>query len=47
MVEVYCKLIIAGRRAFDRVPDLFKEQVKERLRELGYNPDGSIITAEE
>lgn len=40
MVEIYCKLIIAKRRAFDNIPDVFKDQVKARLVELGYNTDG-------
>lgn len=40
MVEMYCKLIIAKRRAFDRIPEVFKNDVKARLSELGYNTDG-------
>lgn len=40
MVEMYCKLIIAKRRTFDKIPDVFKDDVKTRLSELGYNTDG-------
>ena len=40
MVEMYCKLIIAKRRTFDKVPDNFKNEVKNRLSELGYDING-------
>lgn len=43
MVEIYCKLIVAKRRTFDRVPDNFKVAVEERLRELGYDINGDPI----
>lgn len=47
MVEIYCKLIIAKRRDFDKVPDDFKNNVKERLKELGYDTNGDLIVTEE
>lgn len=47
MTEIYCKLIINGRRIFDQVPDAFKEKVKKRLEELGYNTEGEPIAKEE
>ena len=40
MVEIYCKLIIAKRRTFDKVPDIFKDEVKAKLSELGYDTNG-------
>lgn len=40
MVEMYCKLIIAKRRTFDKIPDMFKTEVEARLAELGYNTNG-------
>lgn len=43
MVEIYCKLIIGKRRSFDRVPDDFKEAVKARLKELGYDTNGDAL----
>lgn len=43
MVEIYCKLIITKRRIFDKVPDNFKVEVEERLRELGYDTNGDPI----
>ena len=43
MIEIYCKLIIAKRRDFDKVPDDFKSGVKERLKELGYDTNGDPI----
>lgn len=43
MVEIYCKLIIAKRRPFDRVSDNFKVAVEERLKELGYDTNGDPI----
>ena len=47
MIEIYCKLIINKRRSFDKVPDEFKESVKMRLTELGYDIDGNLISQEE
>lgn len=44
MVEVYCKLIIEKRRAFDKVPELFKADVEARLKELGYDINGDELT---
>lgn len=46
MVEIYCTLIKAKRRAFDDVPAEFKEAVKTRLAELGYDVNGDIISSE-
>lgn len=47
MIEIYCKLIMNKRRTFDRVPDDFKENVKMRLKELGYDTNGDRIVSEE
>ena len=44
MIDIYCKLIIAKRRTFDKVPDDFKTEVKEKLKELGYDTNGDLIT---
>ena len=41
MVEIYCKLIIAKRRTFENIPDVFKNDVKARLTELGYDTNGN------
>ena len=46
MVEVYCKLIIGKRRAFDKVPENFKMEVEARLKELGYDTNGDKLTVE-
>lgn len=43
MVEIYCKLIIAKRRDFDKVPEDFKSMVEKRLKELGYDINGDLI----
>lgn len=43
MIDIYCKLIIAKRRTFDKVPDDFKTKVEERLNELGYDTNGDPI----
>lgn len=43
MIEIYCKLIIGKRRTFDRVPDEFKMDVENRLKELGYDTNGDKI----
>lgn len=47
MVEIYCKLIINGRRTFEQVPTNFKDEVEARLKELGYNTEGERISTEE
>lgn len=47
MVTLYCTLIINKRRTFDQVPDKFKNEVKEKLEELGYDTNGDPITKEE
>ena len=47
MVEMYCALIMAKRRSFDRVPDSFKDAVQERLKKLGYDTDGNKLPNEE
>lgn len=46
MIEIYCKLIIGKRRTFDKVPDNFKMEVENRLKELGYDTNGDPITVE-
>lgn len=43
MVEIYCKLIIAKRRSFDKVPNEYKTSVESRLTELGYDTDGNPV----
>lgn len=43
MIEIYCKLIIAKRRSFDQTPDIFKDQVRDRLAELGYDSNGNPL----
>ena len=47
MIEMYCKLIINGRRTFDEVPNEFKERVEMRLIELGYDTDGQSLKEED
>lgn len=47
MVEIYCTLIREKRRSFDRVPDKFKADVENRLKELGYDTKGDPLTVEE
>jgi hypothetical protein len=34
MVDLYCKLIIEGRKTIDDVPIKIREKVRERLAEL-------------
>ncbi len=47
MVEIYVKLIINKRRAFDDVPDKFKADVEAKLREYGYDTNGDPLAVEE
>lgn len=46
MVNLYCTLIINKRRTYDSVPAKFKDEVKTKLMELGYDTDGNPITTE-
>ncbi len=46
MINVYCSLIINKRRTFDNVPEPFKDRVKVRLKELGYDENGEKLAAE-
>lgn len=43
MVSLYCQLIIAGRRTYESVPDKFKTQVTDQLRERGYDTNGDKL----
>lgn len=45
MVEIYCKLIIAKRRDFEKIPDVFKNDVENRLKELGYDTNGDKLVS--
>ena len=45
MVNIYCTLIINKRRSFEDIPETFRERVRERLRELGYDQDGKKLEA--
>ena len=46
MIQIYCKLIIGKRRTFDKVPDNFKMEVEEALKELGNDTNGDPIVEE-
>ena len=39
MAELYVKLIEAGRKKIDDVPEKFKEAVEKRLKEDGFITD--------
>lgn len=43
MVDIYATLIINKRRTFDSVPKWLKTKVEAKLKELGYNTDGTKI----
>ena len=47
MIEMYCKLIINGRRTFDKVPAELQESVEQRLAELGYDTNGCFLKEED
>lgn len=47
MVEIYVKLVINKRRAFDNVPDKFKADVEAKLMEYGYDTNGDPLVVEE
>jgi len=43
MVGIYVHLIIAGKRAFNSVPEKLKEAVKENLLSMGLDENGNAI----
>lgn len=43
MVDLYCALIIAGRRTIDRVPAKYREAVKEELAAIGLDENGNPV----
>ena len=43
MVDLYCALIIAGRRTIDTVPARYREAVKEQLAAIGLDGNGNPI----
>lgn len=43
MAEIYVKLIMNKRRTFDQVPEKFKADVEAKLREYGYDTDGTPL----
>lgn len=45
MVNIYCTLIINKRRNFDDIREDFKEKVKARLKEQGYDTNGEKLEA--
>ena len=45
MVNIYCTLVTNKRRTFESVPEGFKEQVKARLKEQGYDTNGDKLEA--
>ena len=47
MIEMYCKLIIEGRRTFDKIPNEFKERVQMKLIEKGYDTTGKRLDEED
>lgn len=43
MAEIYSKLIINKRRTFDQIPEKFKNEVRNKLAEYGYDINGDKI----
>lgn len=43
MVDLYCVLIINGRRTFDQVPKKLQPAVKEQLEAMGLDENGNPI----
>lgn len=39
MVEAYAKLIMAGKKTLDQVPEKLRETVKKLLEEAGWKPE--------
>lgn len=43
MVDLYCALIIAGRRTIDTVPARYREAVIEQLEAIGLDENGNPV----
>lgn len=43
MVDLYCALIIAGRRNFNQVPSRYQDAVRADLAALGLDENGKPI----
>lgn len=43
MIDMYCALIIAGRRTFSQVPAKYQEAVKADLLALGLDENGNPL----
>ena len=43
MVDLYCALIIAGRRTIDTVPARYKQAVVEQLAAVGLDENGNPV----
>lgn len=43
MVDVYCTLIILGRKTFEQVPNKLKSKVKEQLNSMGLDENGNPL----
>lgn len=47
MVDLYCALIIAGRRTIDTVPARYQDAVREELAAIGLDENGNPIQTTE
>lgn len=47
MIDLYVALIIAGKRTFAKVPDRYKDAVREELLALGLDENGDPIKEED
>lgn len=43
MVDLYCALIIAGKRTIETVPKRYREAVREQLAAIGLDENGDAI----
>ena len=43
MVDLYCALIIAGKRKIDTVPTRYRDAVREQLAAIGLDENGNHI----
>lgn len=43
MVDLYCALIIAGKRTIETVPKRYREAVSEQLAAVGLDENGDAI----
>ena len=43
MIDLYCALIINGKREFSSIPARYKADVKQTLSDIGLDENGNVL----